>query len=159
MIFDEKFWLAIAFVVFVLLLVKLAGKTIVNMLSAKSDAIRQSLEDAKKARESAEALLEKAQQYHDESKSYADKLIAEASKEAEQLAQKAKEEIDAEISKKTAAAIKRVEMEQDIAIKEVKKKIVANALDVLSKNLKSDITDQEHEKLLSKASNDLEKII
>ncbi|MBL6665180.1 MAG: ATP synthase F0 subunit B [Rickettsiales bacterium] len=159
MIFDEKFWLAIAFIVFVLLLVKLAGKTIINLLNAKSDSIQKSIEDAKKARESAQTLLEDAKKYHDQSKFYAEKLIADANKEAEQLAQKAKKEIDSEISKKTTAAIKRIEIEQEITIKEIKRKIVANALDVLTKNLKSDITNQEHEKLLQKASSDLEKII
>lgn len=159
MILNEKFWLAIAFVTFVLFIVKIAGKSIVASLADKSNSIKQSIDDAKKARAEAEKLLIDAKKYHEESKSYADKLIAEATSEAEKLAKKAKEEIDAEISKKTAAAIKRVETEQEIAIKEVKRKIVANALEVLSTSLKSDITTQEHEKLLSKASSDLEKII
>ena len=159
MILDEKFWLAVAFTTFVLILIKLVGKVLVNALNEKSKSIKDTIDNAQKARETAEKLLKDAKKYSEESKSYADKLIADANKEAQALAKKAQEEIDAEIATKTSAAIKRVEMEQEIAIKEVKKKIVQSALDSLSTSLKSDITDQEQEKLLSKASSDLEKIL
>jgi len=159
MIFDEKFWLAVAFVVFILLVLKLAGKTILNLLDAKSNLVKKTIDDAKKAKEEAEKLLENAKKYNKESKSYADKLIAEATKEADKLAQEAKEEIESEITKKTATALKRIEVEQEIAIKEVKKRIVKTALETLSKSFKSDITDKEQEKLLTKANSDLEEIL
>lgn len=159
MVFDEKFWLALAFLTFVLLLAKLAGKVIVKMINDKSEAIKQAINDANLAKEKAQKLLDDAKKYHQESKDYADKLLANATSESQILAQKAKDEIDAEIKQKTAAAIKRVEMEQEIAIKEVKRKIVNSALTSLSNSLKSDISQSEHDNLIANASKDLEKII
>jgi len=159
MILNEKFWLAIAFLTFAIIIIKIIGKNVVSSLNEKSQSIKDSIDDAKKAKDMAEKILEDAKKYSEESKSYADKLIADANKEAEKLAKKAQEEIDDEISKKTSAAIKRVEIEQEVTIKAVKKKIVENALKVLSTNLASDVSDKEQEKLLSKASSDLEKIL
>ena len=52
MIFDEKFWLAIAFVVFILLVLKLAGKTILNLLDEKSNLVKKTIDDARKKMES-----------------------------------------------------------------------------------------------------------
>ena len=86
--FDEKFWLAIAFLAFIALLIKYAKTSILNAINQKALDITKAISDAKKAKEDAEKLLKEVEQYQLESKSYAQKLISDAQKEVEKGCQK-----------------------------------------------------------------------
>ena len=57
MILNEKFWLAVAFLTFAIIIIKIIGKNIVTSLNEKSQSIKKALDDAKKAKEMAEKLL------------------------------------------------------------------------------------------------------
>ena len=56
--FDEKFWLAIAFVVFIVFIYKFLGNKINSMLNEKSQQIASDLLLASQAKEKAEKLLQ-----------------------------------------------------------------------------------------------------
>jgi len=157
--FNEKFWLAIAFLAFTALLFKLVKSLVINALNQKTKDIADEIKKAKEARQKAEELLQKAQQYEEESKTYIEKLLSDANKEADLLAKKAKEEIDLEIAKTTQNSKDRIKMEEEIAIREMKQKIVSETIKNLNENLSKDISDSEQEKLFNGALENLKKMV
>jgi F-type H+-transporting ATPase subunit b len=155
--FDEKFWLALAFLAFIALLIKFAKSKIVNSLDQKAQEITEAITGAKKAKEDAEKLLEEVKNYQKDSTKYAEKLITDASKQATELAKQAKQEVENEITKKTEATILRIKSEEEIAIRELKQNIVKVAISNLEENLSKNLSNQEQKNLFTKSSEELAK--
>ncbi len=82
---NEKFWLAIAFITFVLLLIKFARSFLLNALDNKAKLISDEIKSAKNAREQAEQALIKAEEYLKESIEYGNQLIIDAKKKLMKL--------------------------------------------------------------------------
>lgn len=156
---DPRFWLAIAFVTFITLVIKFARSTILKSLEAKSKAIAEEILAAKEMKERAIALLAKAEKYEKESTIYAAKLLKDAEDEAQKFAAEAAEIVASEIAKKTAASIERIKIEESSAIHELKNRIVNVAISNLSENLGKELTAENHNQLVSTAVADFEKVI
>lgn len=156
---NEKFWLAVAFAAFILLLLKLARPHMTKALDGKSKAIAEEIMAAKEMKERAIKLLAKAEKYSEESASYAQKLIKDAEAEAEKFATEARQMLELEISKKTAASIERIKLEEVSAIRDIKTKIVAAAMENLSENIAAKMDQKNHEQLVAQATQDFEKVI
>jgi F-type H+-transporting ATPase subunit b len=153
---NEKFWLAIAFFVFLAALVKYAFPSIGKSLGDKSKQIADEIAEAKRIREVAENLLKKAEKHYLESTDYAAKLIKDAESESEKFAAESKKTLEIEIAKKTAAALERIKMEEVNAIAEIKSKIVSTALQNVTAEL-SNITPEQQAALVQQSIKKLEQ--
>jgi F-type H+-transporting ATPase subunit b len=159
MFHDPRFWLAIAFITFIFLILKFARSSILKALEEKSKIISQEIEAAKDMKERAEALLAKATKYEEDSELYAAKLLQDAEDEAKKFAAESKKIIESEIAKKTAASMERIRMEEVSAIREIKARIINSAIGDLSQNISKDLDSKDHDKLITKALEDFEKAI
>jgi F-type H+-transporting ATPase subunit b len=159
MLHDPKFWLAIAFVTFIALIVKFAKTFILKSLEAKSKAIAEEILSAKEMKDRAAALLKKAEKYAKDSENFATKLLKDAEDEAKKFAADAAKMMENEIAKKTAASIERIRMEEVIAIREIKSRIVNLAIADLSQNISKELNAESHDQLVTKALGDFEKVI
>lgn len=157
--FDEKFWLAIAFLAFIALLIKFAKTSIVNAINQKANDITKAISDAKKAKEGAEKLLKDVLKYQEESKIFAQKLISDAKKEAEEIAKIAKQELELEIAKKTHATLSRIQSEEEATIREFKQNIIKTTISNLEKNFTKDLKDEEQKNLFTKLNGELAQIL
>lgn len=156
---NEKFWLAISFATFILLLIKFVRPQMTKALDDKSKAIAEEILAAKEMKERAVQLLAKAEKYSAESASYAQKLIKDAEAEAEKFSTEARQMLDQEISKKTASSIERIKLEEIGAIRDIKTKIVAAAMENLSENIAAKMDQKNHGQLIDQATQDFEKVI
>ena len=156
---NEKFWLAVAFTAFVLLIIKYVNPKISKALGDKSKLIAEEILAAKEMKEKAIQLLAKAEKYQKESESYSQKLMQDAQEEAIKYAAESKQMVESEIAKKTAAALNRIQVEEASAIREIKSKIVALAIANLSENISKELTLANHEQLFAQAMQDLEKTV
>ncbi len=154
--FDEKFWLAIAFFAFATLIIKFVWPLIAKGLDNKSKKIAEDILTAKDLREKAEKLLASAEKYYQESTDFAQKLLKDAEDEAKKLAADSRDTLEKEVSKKTAAALERIKIEEESAIREIKTKIVSTAIDGLSS--KMDLDQKIHENLVEKSIKNFERI-
>jgi F-type H+-transporting ATPase subunit b len=154
---NEKFWLAIAFFTFLALIMKYAWPAIAKALDEKSKQIADDIRAAKEMKELARSLLKKAERNYVESEHYAKKLFKDAEAESEKFAAEAKQILEAEIAKKTAAAMERIRMEEVNAVREIKEKIIANTMKNLSSEL-SNISSMEHENLMKESVKQLENL-
>jgi F-type H+-transporting ATPase subunit b len=154
--FDEKFWLAIAFISFVTLIAKYVWPFLAKSLDETSKKIAQELLAAKTMKEKAEKLLAGAEKFYQESLAHADKLRIDAENEAKKLIESAQNELNAEIKKKTDAAIARVKLEEERLLREIKLQIVNSAINEISQNLNFDAKEQE--KIIEKSIANLQRI-
>ena len=86
---DPKFWVAASFVIFVVLVGKLAWSRATAMLDARGARIAAELAEAERLRAEAQAMLAQAQADRQQALADAQDLIARAKAEAERVAAQA----------------------------------------------------------------------
>lgn len=150
--FDEKFWLAIAFIVFIVFIYKFLGNKINSILNEKSQQIASDLLLASQAKEKAEKLLQEAQDYNQQSLKYAEKLKLDTSSELNIMYQNATLSLQQELAKITEASQKRLQEEEQIAIRKVQETIISQAIEIVA-NAK--ISNDEQQILIVKALENL----
>lgn len=150
--FDEKFWLAIAFVVFIVFIYKFLGNKINSILNEKSQQIASDLLLASQAKEKAEKLLQEVQDYNQQSLKYAEKLKLDTSSELNIMYQNATLSLQQELAKITEASQKRLQEEEQIAVRKVQETIISQAIEIVA-NAK--ISNDEQQILIVKALENL----
>jgi len=155
---NEKFWLAIAFLSFIILSIKYVWPKLSQALDNKSKQIAEEILAAKELKEKAQKLLASAEKYLIESEQLSKKLLQDAESETAKFIETAKKNAEAEIAKISSAAVARVKVEEEIAIREVKVHIISSAIKNLSDNVKNmDKKQQEH--LIKQSTEDFSKLI
>ena len=140
MLASDTFWALVSLVIF-LIIVFAAGapKQITALLDRRSQRIRDELEDARKAREEAQALLSEYQRKRREAEADAEAIVEEARREAKRLTDEANEKLTEMVDRRTKAAENKIAQAEAHAISEVRSRAtdlaVAAAADILSKQL------------------------
>lgn len=93
---NELIWGALAFTVLLILIAKIGYPRVKQGMDARSERIRKSLDDAERAREEAQRVLEEYRGQLAEAKSEASRLIEEARQSAEQVRQDLRNKAEAE---------------------------------------------------------------
>lgn len=157
--FDEKFWLGIAFLIVASALTKWVFPIIAKALDNKSKAIAEEILAAKEMKENAEKLLKKAQEYYAESLAHSQKLIKDAEIEAEKFLADAQKSVNDEVEKRTAAAYDRIKLEQEKAIRDVKKAIIAAAIKTVEIESSKGLGKKDNDQILLQATQNFSKVI
>ena len=85
MIHDPKFWLAISFIVFVILMIKYALPLILKGLDSKVIKITNLLIDAEDSKKKADQLLKDAEKYLEDSVKFGDQIVKDAAIESQKI--------------------------------------------------------------------------
>lgn len=140
---DPAFWVLISFVLFVALLVylKVPGQ-MTSALDKRADAIRDELEEARRLREEAQAILADYQRKQREAEQSADEIIAQAKREAEALTAETRKELADSLERRTKLAEEKIARAEAQAMDEVRAATVnvaiAAAEKVIAKNVSGD---------------------
>jgi F-type H+-transporting ATPase subunit b len=118
---DPETWVAIAFVLFVFVAVyyKLPHR-IVQALDQRSAAIARELEEARKLRAEAEALLADYKLRAENAQGEADDIIAQAEREATAYAKEARASFDELITRRLNVAEQKIKLEEEKARKQIR---------------------------------------
>ncbi|MDH3581437.1 MAG: F0F1 ATP synthase subunit B [Hyphomicrobiales bacterium] len=122
-----EFWVAVSFVGFILLLVyyKIPGM-VAGLLDERAEKIRNELEEAKRLREEAQAILADYQRKQRDAAKEADKIIGLAKEEAEALAVETREKMKESLERRTRLAEEKIARAEEQAVADVR----AAAIDV-----------------------------
>src|SRR3977135_758273 len=100
-----ELWVAVAFVIFLAVLAKLGvHRMILGVLDARSARIKTELDEARRVRDEAQALLAAYQRKRAESDREADAILVAAKEEAERLAAEAKAKAEESLVRASSAA-------------------------------------------------------
>jgi len=146
---DARFYIALCIVLFFLLIFKQgAHKAIAKSLDDRADKIRHDLDEARRLREEAQALLASYQRKQKEAEAQAEDIVNQARKDAELMAANARKELGERIERRTAMAEAKIENAEAKALSEVKAKAADLALDTAEKLLRANIKPGEHADLI-----------
>lgn len=126
---DDKVAVLIGFLLFIALVLYLRVPTkIAGMLDARSNRIREQLDEARSAREEAETLLASFERKQRDVEQQADEIVERAKVEARTAAEQAKADIASSIERKLAGAEERIAQAEASAAREVRNTAAATAV-------------------------------
>jgi len=143
---DSHFWLAVAFVIFIGVLVKVgAHRMILDGLDGRATRIKTELDEAKRVRDEAETLLAEYKRKRGEADREADAIVAAARDEAERLAAEAKTKVEEFVARRTKMAETKIAQAEAQAVADVRSAAadaaVAAAEKILSETAKGKVGD------------------
>jgi len=149
------FWTAVTFVALLVILTKVGWKPILKMLDERERTIKESLEQAQKARIEAEKTLASQSEILEAARKEAGDIIARA----RQSAQEAREEIvvkaRSEGDKLLQRAKREIELSRDKAIEEIRDLSVDLAMAATQKLIGKTLNKEDHQKIIQESLSEL----
>ena len=157
MISTEEFWVAVAFVVTVLLIVWKGGKQITKMLDDRADAVRAELDAAEKLREEAQHLLADYQRRQRDAVKECEDIIAQARSEAESLITQSRAKLDDTLARRETQALDRIAQAEANAQAEIRARAARLVVDASREILAKQLQGAPGDALVDSAIQDLPK--
>jgi F-type H+-transporting ATPase subunit b len=146
MLAEAEFWVAVAFVIFVGVMIYFGvHNLIVNALDQRSDRIRGELDEARRLKEEAAALLAEYRRKQQTAEREAAEIVAGAKLEAERLATEAKARMEEFVARRTKMAETKIAQAEAQAVADVRAAAadaaVAAAEKILTQTVKGSVAD------------------
>jgi F-type H+-transporting ATPase subunit b len=143
---EAEFWVAVAFVIFIGVLIRFGvHRLIVDALDTRAARIKSELDEARRVREEAQALLAEYQRKRGEADREAEAIVSAAGAEAERLAADAKTKVEEFVARRTQMAETKIAQAEAQALADVRSAAadaaVAAAEKILSETAKGKVGD------------------
>ena len=148
---------AIAFVIFVVLVAWKGTKKLTAGLDQRADAIRKQLDETQNLREEAQAALASYQRQQRDALAEADEIVAQAKADAERMKVQAENVLTATVKRREEQAVERIAQAEATAIKDVRDQAIELAIGVATKIITEKMTKTVQNELVKDASEDLMK--
>ena len=142
-------WTIITFIVLLAVLRKFAWKPLLTALEQRENTIRNSLEEAQRARREAEQILAENQRILAEATRESVRIIEQGRVEAERLRTSITEQTQTEARRLIDDARREITRERQLAIQELKATAADLALAAAGRLLSTTVTDAEHRRLVA----------
>jgi F-type H+-transporting ATPase subunit b len=149
-------WTLICFAIVFFVLKRVAFSRIQAAIDERRERIRQSIEDADRAREEAHKLLEEHQALVAQGRSEAEAILAEARKVAETQRDRLKQELDTERQRRVEETRREIEAETRRSIEQIRSEVADLTLEATSKVTGKVLDDEDHRRLIEEAIGDLD---
>ena len=157
MLMTPEFWVALAFIIFVVLVWKKAAAAIAGLLDARAEKIRAELDEAQRLREDAQALLANYQRRQRDALKEAEAIIAHAREEADRLRSQAGADLEASLKRREAQAMDRIAQAEASALAEVRNLTVDIAIGASKRVLSGGLPPMQADKLIEQSISELPK--
>jgi F-type H+-transporting ATPase subunit b len=154
---EAEFWVAVAFVIFVGVLGYFGvHKTLVKGIDDRRDRIKAELDEARRLKEEAQALLAGYQRKQQEVEREAQAIIAGAKAEAERLAAEAAAKMEEFVARRTKMAEDKIGQAEAQALADVRSAAAEAAVAAAGSILARTVKDKVADNLLAEGIADLE---
>lgn len=155
--FNESFWVAVSFFIFVALVYKPVGNLIVKALDERAIRIKNELGEALRLKEEAQALLASYQRKQKEMAEEAESIVAEAEAEAKRIAKEFEEELDVALNKRVELAMQKIAAYEAAVIQQVKNDAVDIAISTVRSIVMDNLNKEASDELIGKAISGIDK--
>jgi F-type H+-transporting ATPase subunit b len=149
-------WTLIAFAITFFVLRRYAFGPIQKAIDERREKIRQSIEDADRAREEAQKLLEQHHALVSQARGDAESILAESRKVADTQRERLKQELDAERARRVEETRREIEAETRRSIETIRHEVADLTLEATSKVTGKVLDDEDHRRLIEEAIGDLD---
>ena len=158
MIENPLFWVAVAFLLFIGLIVWLkVPAMIAKSLDQRSARIENELDEARNLKEDAKAVLAQIQRKHHEAKAEAEAMIEQSKEEAKLFAKDAEKELKTYFDRQERTLGEKISQAEADAVKEVQMAAVGVAIRAAHQILREELTGEAKHKLTDKAIGELQE--
>ncbi|MFZ4125238.1 MAG: hypothetical protein ACOYJ2_04105 [Rickettsiales bacterium] len=157
-IHEPKNWVAVSFVLFLVVFARYVLPMVLKGLDGRSAAIRSQLEQAKQVRAEAEALLESYKQQQKEMLAEAEKTLANAKIEVERMKQRAEVDLKAAITRRTEQANEKIARMEKEASDTVRQHMVDVAISATRLLVGDQLKSGKDDPTISRALSQMEKL-
>ena len=155
MLQDPTFWVAVAFVIFLIAVFKPIKGVLIGGLDAKIEEIRREVEEAEKLREEAQSLLANYQRQQRQAMQDAENIVARAKEEAGRHRAEADEAMKEMVRRQEEQAREKIAQAEAAAIQEVKSMAVDLAMAASEKLLADKLVGDEGSRLIDKSISEI----
>lgn len=152
---DPYFFIGIAFLIFVAVVIWKGGKGILGTLDARSDKIRSELDEAQRLREEAQHLLADYKRRQREATDEAEGIIRQAEEEARRLREKAAKDLDETLARREQQAMDRIAQAEAQAAADVRNLAVDLAITATQQVLAKQLNEAKASELVDAAIKEL----
>jgi F-type H+-transporting ATPase subunit b len=149
-------WTIVCFLITLYVLKRYAFGPIQKAIDERRDRIRQSLEEADRAREEARHLLEEHRQLIASAQTDAEGILSEARRVAEANERRMREELEADRQRRLEETGKQIEAETRRALEQIRAEVVDLSLLAATKVTRKSLDDDDHRRLIEEAVGELD---
>lgn len=152
---DPTFWVAVAFVVAIAIVARPLSRMALAGLDGRRRRIADELEEARRLREEAQALLAAQERRQREASREAEAILARAGEEADRLAKQAAEELERQVERRRQQAEERIAQAEADAMRELRAATAELALKAARKLLDDKLDEARQARLVDQAIDDV----
>jgi F-type H+-transporting ATPase subunit b len=149
-------WTIVCFLIALFVLKRYAFGPIQGAIDARRERIRESLDEADRAREEARALLEEHRRLIAQAKSQAEDVLAEARKQSDAQRERVREETEADRQRRLEDTKRQIDAETQRALEQIRTEVAELAMIATSKVTGKVLDRDDHRKLIEDAISDLD---
>ena len=155
MLEDPTFWVAIAFLVFVVLAARPVWGALTGGLDARSMRIRTELEEAQALREEAQKTVAEFKRKQHDALNEAEKILDHALVEAQRLRERSERDLEAALERREQAALDKIAQAEAQALQEVRDQAIEVALVATAKLISENLGKERSGAMIDQAIQDL----
>ncbi len=152
---DSTAWLALSFIIFLFILVRMGRKAFIGLLDGRIASVREEIKTAENLRVEAQELLAQYQRKHRDAVKDSQEIIANAEKRAAEITKAAEADL-AETSKRREKQLKeRLDRLEQSAIGEIQKYAAELSIKATTEIIASQLDKKSNAKLVDQAIKDI----
>jgi F-type H+-transporting ATPase subunit b len=144
-------WTIVSFAITLWVLKRYAFGPVQKLIDERRDRIRQSIEEADRAREEARSLLEEHRALIGQAKGDAEQILAEARKVADAQAERMRKETEGERQRRLEETKRQIEQATQQALGDLKREVASLSLLAAEKITRKTLTDADQKRLIDEA--------
>ena len=144
-------WTILTFLVLLGLLAKFAWRPLLKALESRQESIRQSLDDARQAKQDLERLHQESAQIIRQARVEADGIITRSRADAERLREEMKQKARAEADTIVKSAERQIQLETTRALQQIRTEAVDLSVMIASKIIQRNLSKEDNERLIDEA--------
>ena len=156
---DPQFWVLIAFIIFIGVMIKPVRKILSINLDVKIQEIKDSIDQAEKIKNDAQLTLSEVKKRQNEVKAEIDLIEQEAKEKITMIEKNAHSKLTDQINKRNALASVKIDQMTRDANTEIQKHITQIAISATVNILEKKLNDKEKQNLVNKSVNELESAL
>jgi len=149
-------WTIATFLILLVLLAKFAWRPLLEALEKRQESIRQSLDDARQARQELERLHAESQRILAQARTEAEAIVARTRDDANRLREELRQKAQQEAGGILRNAEKQIELETARALQQIRQEAVDLSVAIASKLLQRNVTREDNERLIDETFKQLE---
>lgn len=150
-----EFWVFVAFVIFVVVVGRIAYKVVTVALDDRADRIKAQIDEASRLQAEAQELLASYERKHREAAQEAESIVERARREADTIAEQAAADLERSLKRREQLALDRITQAEAAAVAELKARAVDIAMTATQTLLAENATGKQAEALINAAIEDL----